>query len=204
MLDLQLYITPTSPYARVARIVVLEKELGASVEIIEARTRTPGSPYYLLNPSGRVPFLARPDGPPLEDSGLIAAYLDGLDGKPSLVPAPSAHGWEYGRLEAYARSMTDGLSVWVREMRRPEGERSPTIIAHEQARAERLADFWEGEIGHPVMQGPLNLAQLYLLAGLDQARYWKLADHAATRPRLSAWLQQLHRRPSVADTAPGR
>jgi glutathione S-transferase len=43
----------TSPYARLARIVVVEKGLEDRVEILEAKTRTPGSPYYQINPSAR-------------------------------------------------------------------------------------------------------------------------------------------------------
>lgn len=201
---MKLYITPTSPYARVARIVVLEKLLQGRVEIIEARTRAAHSPYYAVNPSGRVPFLVTDDGLAIEDSQLIAAYLDNLDGRPALSPAHATGGWAYGRLETYARSMTDGLSVWVRELRRPEGERSPGIIAHEAARAERLADFWGREIAHPLMQGPLNLAQLYLLAGLDQAAFWGIGKYDEGRAKLSAWLARLHERPSVKATAPHR
>lgn len=199
---MKLYITPTSPYARIARIVVIEKGLQDRVEILQAQTRTTGSPYYGLNPSGRVPFLVRDDGVAVEDSQLIAAYLDCLGGQPTLTPPYSLDDWTYGRLETYARSFTDGLSVWVREMRRPVNERSPTIIAHEAARADRLADFWEHEIGHPLMQGPLNLAQLYLLAGLDQAAHGKLGRYVEGRPRLAEWLQRLHARPSVMATAP--
>lgn len=53
---MKLYVTYTSPYARLARIVVIEKALEDRVEIIEAKTRTPSSPYYHINPSGRVPI----------------------------------------------------------------------------------------------------------------------------------------------------
>jgi len=201
--NVKLYITWTSPYARVARIVVHEKGLADRVEIIEAKTRSADSPYYAVNPSGRVPYLVKDDGTGIEDSGLIAAWLDHLDGKPSLTPPMAAADWQYGRLEAYARSLTDGLSVWVREMRRPEAERSPTIIAHEAARAQRLADFWEREIAHPSMQGPLNLAQLYLLAGLDQLKHWGHGDLTRGRPQLADWLARLHQRSSVKATAPG-
>jgi glutathione S-transferase len=155
-----------------------------------------------VNPSGRVPFLVRDDGVGLEDSQAIAGFLDSLDGRPSLIPLASSDDWAYGRLEAYARSFTDGLSVWVRELRRPESERSPAIIAHEAARAERLSDLWEREIIHPLMQGSLNLAQLYLLAGLDQAAHWGVGQFDRGRPKLSVWLRRLHERPSVVATAP--
>ena len=81
----------------------------------------------MINPSGRVPFLVRDDGVGIEDSSLIAAYLDSLDGRPGLTQPASLQGWAYGRLEGYARSMVDGISVWVREMRRPEGERCRVV-----------------------------------------------------------------------------
>ncbi len=45
-MNMQLYVTYGSPYARLARIIVIEKALEDRVEIIEAKTRTPGSPYY--------------------------------------------------------------------------------------------------------------------------------------------------------------
>ena len=40
------YVTRGSPNARLVRIVVVEKGLEDRVEIIEAKTRTAGSPYY--------------------------------------------------------------------------------------------------------------------------------------------------------------
>ena len=52
------------------------------MEIIEAKTRTVGSPYYQINPSGRVPYLVDDAGSGIEDSQPICAYLDGLDGRP--------------------------------------------------------------------------------------------------------------------------
>src|SRR3954451_10293794 len=112
---MKLYITPGSPYARMARIVVIEKGLGGRVEVIVARTRAPGSLYYQINPSGRVPYLIRDDGVGMEESALIAEYLDRLDGCPSLSPA-GEDAWEARRLEALARSMLDGLAVWSREI----------------------------------------------------------------------------------------
>ena len=79
---MKLYVTYTSPYARLARILVVEKALEDRVEVIEAKTRTPGSPYYQINPSGRVPYLVDETGLGMEDSQLICAYLDSLDGQP--------------------------------------------------------------------------------------------------------------------------
>jgi glutathione S-transferase len=109
---MKLYITPASPYARMARIVVIEKGLASRVEIITAQTRLTDSPYYEINPSGRVLYLIRDDGVGLEESAVICAYLDHLDGKPVFDLPTGEQDWEALRLEAMARSMLDGLTVW--------------------------------------------------------------------------------------------
>src|SRR5260221_9334989 len=124
---MQLYVTLTSPYARLARILVVEKRLEDQVEIIEAKTRTADSPYYRINPSGRVPYLVDDAGVGMEDSRLICSYLDSLDRKPRFHHPLRESEWAYRRLEASARSMCDGISVWTREMQRPESERSPNV-----------------------------------------------------------------------------
>lgn len=200
---MKLYYTKTSPYARLARMLVIEKGLEGRVELIEAQTRVPDSPYYQINPSGRVPYLVRDAGRPMEDSQLICQYLDSLDGRPRLHVPVAQQDWEAGRLEAYARSMLDGISVYIREMRRPEDERSPTILRHEADRAQRMADFWEREIGHPLMQGPPNMAQLLLVTALDTGARARIADLEGGRPKLAVWTRRLRALPSVRATAPG-
>jgi len=198
---MKLYVTFTSPYARLARIVVHEKGLADRVEIIEAKTRTPGSPYYAINPSGRVPYLVDDAGVGMEDSQLICAYLDNLDGKPRFHPT-SDPDWSHRRLEASARSMLDGIAVWAREMGRPAAERSPTTLAHEAARSQRIADAFEAEVAHPLLQGPANMAQLVLAVALDTARTRKLGDLTADRPRLFAWQDRVSGLASFRATAP--
>jgi len=194
----KLYITPGSAYARMARMVVLEKGLSGRVEVLLAKTRTPESPYYAVNPSGRVPYLVCDDGMGLEESALICAYLDELDGRPSL----ELRGWEARRLEALARSLLDGLSVWLRETLRPVAERSPGVIAHERERARRLTDVWETLMRSPLLEGPLNMVQITLACALGlEARIADFHPRDA-RPRLAAWLAAFSARPSFAATAP--
>ena len=199
---MKLYITRTSPYARIARIVVIEKGLESRVEVVPARTRVADSPYYAINPSGRVPYLVRDDGTGLEDSALICAYLDRLDGAPVLEPPAGPEGWEARRLEASARSYLDGISVWGRELSRPEDERSPTIVAHESARARRLTDLWEDEIVSPLMRGALNMAQITLAAALHPEGRHPEFRWRNGHPRLARWADQIAERPSIAATAP--
>lgn len=196
---MKLYCSPGSPYARMARIVLIEKQLGSRVEVIFAKTRSKDSPYYAINPSGRVPYLVREDGVGLEESQVICAYLDELDGRPTITVAS---GWEARRLEALARSLVDGLAVWLRELSRPANERSPTVIEHEIDRAARLLDVWEREIAHPVMNGPLNMAQLTLACGIGMAARNRDFQWRANHAKLAAWFDAFATRPSFIATAP--
>ncbi len=199
---MKLYITDGSPYARIVRAVIIEKGLQDRVEIIGAQTRQAGSPYYAINPSGRVPYLVRDDGVGLEESALICAYLDHLDGQPRFDPPAGAARWEPLRLEALARSMIDGLAVLIREVRRPESERSPTIIRHELDRAARLSERWEQEIDHPWMRGPINLAQLTLGSALSLEARKAGFSWRDGHPKLTAWYDTLAARPCMALTHP--
>jgi glutathione S-transferase len=198
---MKLYVTFTSPYARLARIVVLEKGLQDRVEVIAAQTRVASSPYYRINPSGRVPYLIDDAGVGMEDSRLICAYLDNLDGKPRLHRPASDRDWAYSRLEARARSLCDGIAVWVREMSRPASERSPTTLAHEAARGQRMADLFEGEVVTPLLQGPPNMAHLVLAVTLDFSSNRGFGDLTDGRPQLAAWLARMHELPSLRATA---
>ena len=195
---MKLWITSTTPYGRIARSVVHEKGLAGRIEIIEPRTRTADSPYYSVLPSGRVPYLQRDDGSGLEDSSLICRYLDALDGTPRLHPAPETGNWEYGRLETTARSMLDGLAVYAREVRRPKGEQSPTVVAHEIERAKRMAAQWDGLIAHPLMRGPLNMAQITLYVALDTSLNRAVHDWRSGHRALVAWQDRLAGFPSIA------
>jgi glutathione S-transferase len=199
---MKLYVTYGSPYARLARIIVLEKGLEDRVEIIEAKTRTPGSPYYQINPSGRVPYLVDDAGLGMEDSQLICAYLDGLDGKPHFHRASHTSDWTYLRFEFAARSMCDGIAVWGREMARPENERSPTTLAHEAARAQRMADFFENRATDPLMQGPPGMAHLILAVAVEMAQKRGLGDLTIGRQRLASWMRSISDRPSMRRTVP--
>jgi glutathione S-transferase len=201
---MKLYITPGSPYARMARIVIIEKRLENRVEIVAAQTRRADSPYYRINPSGRVPYLIRDDGVGLEESAVICAYLDQLDGKPALDPPAGAERWEARRLEGLARSLLDGLAVWSREILRPVSERSPTVVQHEADRSRRMTDVWETEIDHPLMHGALNLVQITLACALGLDARIPEFRWRPEHPKLRAWFDPIAARPSFAATAPPR
>src|SRR5262249_24960507 len=90
--------------------------------------------------------------------------------------------WSHRRLEASARSMLDSIAVWAREMARPEGERSPTTLAHETARTQRMADHFESEIARPELRDEASMAPWVAAVALETARMRKMGDLTAGRP----------------------
>lgn len=196
----QLWITPTSPYARMTLIVLREKGLGDAVTEHIARTREAGSPFYAVNPSGRVPCLVFPDGTVMEDSALICDWLDESDGQPRFARPGGDDRWDFAMAEARARALVDGLSVWVREMKRPEDERSPGIIEHEAERARRMLAVWEADIENRWLTGDLNYVQIVLVAALGMVG--RLDDTPEIGANLAAWHARISARPSISETAP--
>ena len=193
--------TLTSPYGRIVRVLVIEKGFEDRVEIVPTVTRTPDAPLLDINPSGRVPTLIAEDGTMFEESALICAYLDSLEDPQVLAPHTD---WNARILEARARSMLDGIAVWSREVRRPEDEQSPTIVAHEKSRALRLAGVFEQLVSDGAFDGPLDMAQLTLgctLHGRSQGRPPGF-DWRADNPNLAAWVDKFGARKSMQETLP--
>ena len=198
---MKLYVTPTSPYARLAMIARLEKGLDG-IELVWTRTRVPDDPMLAFNPSGRIPFLRLDDGSGFEDTDVIVDYIDAL-APPLRFAAPEGDGhWPHRRRRATARSMLDGVALWARETMRPETERSPGIIDHERRRAARLADLFEAEIGGPAYRGPPDMPQLFLFCALDVERRLPEFDWRTGRPGLAAWHATVAALPSVAGSLP--
>lgn len=198
---MRLFYSAGSPYARAARIAVAELGLGDRIAEVETTLRDPASTLLPYNPVGRVPSLVLADGMVLTETTLILAHLDRISGQPPLLPwddpaALAAHGQVTG--------MLDGIGVWNRELRRPEHERSPGVIALETVRANRVADALEAQVtagGYGV--AALDAARLVLACALGYCErrhtVWRWREG---RPALSAWFDAFARRPSFQATMP--
>lgn len=142
---MRLFHAPGSPYARIARMAVIELGLEDRVAVAEATLRDPASVLLPHNPVGRVPALVLEDGTTITETTPVLMMLDSLvEPGRRLLPGPEAP----RALAAYGRvlGMIDGIAVWNRELRRPEHERSPAVIAMEAQRAPRVADALEADV----------------------------------------------------------
>jgi len=196
---MKLFYASGSPYARIVRVALRELGLQSRIEEVEVTLRDPQSSLLPHNPGGKVPTLQLDDGTILNESLLILVFLDTqLDGR-KLLPMDGSDGWktlsELGRAYAFL----DAVTVWNRELRF--GQSAPGVIALERARADRVADGLEAALGDGAYTGPIDAAQIVLGSALENfARRHKVWDWRTGRSRLSAFLDEIARRPSFAET----
>jgi len=187
-----LYYAPGSPYARMVRIAWRERAI-PGIEEREATLRDPASVLLRHNPVGRVPTLVLGDGTVLTETLLILAHLDRRHDGARLVPSEAAGLAELGQ----AMGLLDGIAVWNRELRRPVHERSPGVLALEEARANRVADALDAALPQDAT------ARLALACALGYCE-WR---HAAwrwreSRPALGRWFNSLAATPLFQATLP--
>ena len=199
---MKLYATLTSPYGRVVRMAIEELRLSAQVEFIVAKTRAPECEVNEFIPTGKVPILMTDDGYCFAESRLICQYLDALHTDEPIVDHDPL---EADRaFEGATTGFLDGVSVWVREMRRPENERSPAIIEQERARAVRCLTWIEQHLDTLTATGD-RIDYPRLCVGVTLFTIDERLNHAAWRelaPQLAKWYQGFSQRPSFLATRP--
>lgn len=200
---MRLYSAPPSPFARKVLVVLHETGLLNQVEIVTA-TGTPldtGSMPIGQNPLGKIPALAREDGPAIYDSRVICRYLDALAADTLYPPEPRL--WDTLTLEATADGIMDAAILMIYETRvRPEEKRFAPWVEGQWAKVDRALDAIESRwIDH--LNGPLDMGQIAIgcaLGYLDfrqAAREWRKG-----RPHLAVWEAEFAKRASMRETQP--
>ena len=194
----------TSPYARKARLVLLEK--GLPHAFVVDPPREPGSQVPKVNPLGRVPALLLDDGTCVFDSPVICEYLDALNDDPILVPRsdPLAR-MRVRRWEALADGVVDSAVVLRIESLRPEAHRDAATLAVHRGAIDRALEFAAAQLRGPFCEGAaLTLGDLALTCALlyldlrQPERDWR-----ARHPPLAAFAARMQARPSVKATLAG-
>jgi len=191
---LKLFITPASPYARVAATAALV--LGVKVDVLVVPVRAKVDELLHYNPAAKVPSLELDNGVVLSETRLICDYLESLSSTSILAPVTDqvARQWE-GLLTGFL----DGAAVWIRELRRPLGEQSPSIIALEEQRCRRCLAYLEA---HWHFDQELTYASILLLSTLQVMTLALPLDWPKEQPKLFGWYQTLTANPWMQQTAP--
>ena len=190
-------MSATSPFARKARALALEKNLDLPCEIVPP----PYTAVAPLNPLGKIPVLELDDGSVVFDSPVILEYLDRL-APPSLLgegPARIA----IGMWQALADGIMEATVAFVREMRRPTDKQMAEWAAHQKGKVERALDHAEARVGAGWLVGDaFSVADIALCAALGYVELRTSRDWRATRPGLAAYFERAEARPCLAETRP--
>ncbi len=82
---MKLFVNLTSPYGRIARVALREKNLGPQVEEVIVDPWTDPPEFVAANAAARVPTLVLDDGRALTESLLIVQWLEATRREPSLL-----------------------------------------------------------------------------------------------------------------------
>lgn len=197
---LKLYASVTSPFARKARAVAIEKGIAVDVALLTP----PYRPHVAAaNPLGKIPTLERDDGFPLFDSPVIAEYLDSLpSAAPSLIGTGETR-LAVGVWQALADGLMEAAVARMIELRRPAEQQSAAVIRDQEAKIARALEYAAARVGDTFLVGDsFTLADIAIAAALGYVdlRYphpWRDAH-----PRLAAYSERIATRPCLATTAP--
>jgi glutathione S-transferase len=198
---LKILSNTTSPFARVARIALIEK--GVSAEGL--RLMNPWGPddeMARLNPAARVPTLELPSGLPLTESLLILLWLERTRPEPSLLGSGadldaiiSKAGLAMGVIEAMANLVTGRMQI------------DPDFEGGKVGR-KRVGTVVEGfrrlEADPPAYAGGVpDIAVITAVVATDYLPL-RFPDHPWVEPipRLQALRDAVSDRPAYADTRP--
>lgn len=201
---MQLISLAASPFARKARVMIIELGLQDRVEIVDPGAVTPVSNNDSLNrvnPLGMIPALLLDNGEAIYDSPVICEYLNHIaDG--TLFPTEANARFKALQLQALADGVMD-LSVALRyelAMRPAELQWQDFITHQEEKIARGLAQLEQqcDEFSHEPTIGEISVA---CALGYRDFRYgaevWR-TDH----PKLADWSRLMMMRESLSSTIP--
>lgn len=198
---MELLISPTSPYARKARIVLRERGLTGQVHETPVNPHQDPAELLAVNPLGKIPTLVRDDGPALYDSRVVCEWLDALAGNAGLIPAAGEARWAVRHAEAHADGILDLTVSTVMERARPDSEQSPAAMARWRGKIERAVA--QTDTVRRALPADLTLGHIALAVALS---YLDLRlpdfDWRSAQPALAEWHAALAERPSMRETAP--
>ncbi|MDH5536485.1 MAG: glutathione S-transferase N-terminal domain-containing protein [Betaproteobacteria bacterium] len=198
---MKLYATPTSPYARKARVLIHEKKL--KVELVQADPWPEDSVVPGKNPLGKVPVLELAPDSFLFESQLVVHYLDRVEGK-SLEAKGAVDYWQSQWWQALGNGIIDAVIQRVIEGRRPEDKRWDGKLEREAARIARAVAVAEGAYkgGKFLVADNFTLADLVLGVALRYVDFRYPHNWRAGAPNIARWHEGIVARPSFVETEP--
>ena len=196
--------SPGSPYARKARIALIEKNVNC--EFVADRPSNPGSQVPKYNPLGKVPVVVMDDGKGMIDSSVIVEYFDGIGSGAKLIPAEFNARIAVKQWEALGDGIVDAIVALTHDSRYSAScdanadwyQKQLKKIPGGLAMAER--DIGGNEFCYGGAFGLGDICIGMALGYLDRA--FSSFDWRGKYPGLKGYSDKLFARPSFASTTP--
>jgi glutathione S-transferase len=117
---MKLYANPTSPFVRVVRMALHEKELADEVELALVDAWADAPDFLDANPAGRVPALVTDEGVRLTEAMLILQYLEAVRPEPAVLPRGAGAAEALGRAGVAVGVFDAAVSVIIGRKSAPE------------------------------------------------------------------------------------
>ncbi|TDX23703.1 glutathione S-transferase [Modicisalibacter xianhensis] len=198
---MELFLNATSPYARLVRIVVLEKGLADAVKLRWCDPWSDDAQLLEANPAGRIPALITEDGTALSESLVIALYLDGMGRSEPIIPASRLS--EVLRQAGLGQSLMDAAFGTVIGRKHQGKEVDDTVLGRRRWRAiHRILDRLENEISADPVSPSMTLGEISIAVALDYLSFRLTETNWPERhEKLKAWHQHVTKKESFAQTA---
>jgi glutathione S-transferase len=201
--SMKLVIARPSPYARKARIALIEKAI--AFETVVENPWMPQTKVGSANPLGKVPALILDSGKVVHDSKVIVDYLETLGTPPDLIPHTPELRLAHKQIEVLADGVCDAVVLITLERARAAEKRSADWIERQRKKiaagtAELSAMLDEREWFTDFGFGLAEIATGCMLGYLD-LRFPEFAWRSSA-PNLERLFARLSARRSFAQTKP--
>lgn len=197
----KLYGVSASPFVRKTRAFFLEKGVDYEVENVMPGMVPEG--YTDKHPLGKVPCLEH-DGRYVPDSSVIAQYLERVQPEPALYPSDPADLARALWLEEYADTalVNAGIPAFQErfiKVKMMGGQADEAKCAEvENELMPPVNDYLEAQLGDQqyLVGGRLSIADIAVASPYVNFAYGGIEVDAGRWPRLAAYLERMHSRPS--------
>lgn len=200
---MKLISSPTTPFGRKVRIVLLEKKI--PFELVTDIPWNADTQVGNFNPLGKVPVLVLKEGETIFDSRVIVEYLEHISPVSQLIPTDPTPRMRIRKIEALADGITDAAALNFLESKRPQEKQSQDWILRQQTKVFKGLEAMSEALGGSLHFNEPKLSLADIAAGcclgyLD-FRFpdikWREA-HA----NLAAFYEKISERPSFKETVP--
>ena len=196
---MKLFYSPSSPYARKARIFAIEKKLSGDIEEI-ATSQFDATPASMAlssaNPLQKIPTLVLDDGTAIYDSRVICEYFGIVGHGPTLIPTNPKERVRCLTTAAMAEGIIDAAFNLVMELRRPVESRSDMWIARWTSNIDRALNTMDAHL----TEG-FDLRHINMICAIDYLRF-RLSGRFSPTHAAVEWRSRHATRTSIVATVP--